>query len=61
MKKKLQKLIREWFVIPKYEKRIIELNSKITELTDDMEYFQSQMYRYKKINKDLRLMIKEKK
>lgn len=61
MKKKLQKLIKEWFVIPKYEKRITELNSKIVELTDSMSYFQSQMYHYKKINKDLRLLMKEKK
>lgn len=61
MKKKLQKLIREWFVIPKYEKRITELNSRITELDDSMRYFQSQMYHYKKINKDLRLLMKEKK
>jgi predicted RNase H-like nuclease (RuvC/YqgF family) len=57
MKKRLQKLVRLWFAIPKYEKRIHELESRLIKLSDQVEYLQEKVYRYKRINKELRLKL----
>ena len=60
MKKKLQKLCRLWFAIPKYEKRISDLESRIVELGEQVEYLQKEVNKYKRINKELRLKLAKK-
>ena len=57
MKKRLQKLFRLWFAIPKYEKQINKLEKRIAELDDQVRYLQEEVYRYKNINKTLRLKL----
>ena len=47
MKKKIKKLIHKYISIPKYEKEINILKSKIRELEHQRDYLQDNVYKYK--------------
>lgn len=55
MKKKIKRLIHKFFSIPRYEKELNKLKTKIRELEYQRDYLQTNMYKYKNKVDDLLL------